>query len=167
MNGVSCDYRYVCAKLVVLRILFGCERFEESREGAASVTEGELGGDVEFGHGILVGWQVEERVVAKAVGASRLGEDFAFDGSVANGEDVGASRGGEDAVIAAAALGERNVGEEREEIEIVAFVDRVMLRRVEVVVVGETGGADAGGSVESVDFEAGVVGQYELVGEML
>ena len=131
------------------------------------MAEGELSGDVELGHGFVLGGEVEEGVVAEAVCATGGGKDFAFDGSVANGEDVGASRGGEDAVIAAAALGERNVGEEREEIEIVAFVDRVMLRRVEVVVVGEAGGADAGGTMESVDFETGVVGDYDLTGEVL
>ena len=35
---------------------------------------------------------------------------------------------------------------------------------VEVVVVGEAGGADAGGSVEGVDFEAGVVGDDDFAG---
>ena len=35
---------------------------------------------------------------------------------------------------------------------------------VEVLVVGEAGGADAGGSVEGVYFEAGVVGDNDLAG---
>ena len=42
-----------------------------------------------------------------------------------------------------------------------------MLRRlqwVEVVVFGEAGGADAGCSVEGVDFEAGVVGDDDFAG---
>ena len=34
----------------------------------------------------------------------------------------------------------------------------------EVLVVGVAGGADAGGSVEGVDFEAGVVGDDDLAG---
>src|SRR5580704_4865483 len=35
---------------------------------------------------------------------------------------------------------------------------------MEVVVVGEAGGADPGGSVEGVDFEAGVVGEDDFTG---
>ncbi len=52
-----------------------------------------------------------------------------------------------------------------EEVEVVALVCGVQRSGpVEVVVVGVTGGADAGGSVEGVDFEAGVVGDDDLAG---
>ena len=50
-----------------------------------------------------------------------VGEDLAFDGAVADGEDVAVAGGGEDAVVAGAALGEGDAGEEGEEVEVVAL----------------------------------------------
>jgi hypothetical protein len=72
--------------------------------------------------------------------------------------------GGEDAVVAGAALGEWDVGEVGDEEEVVALVCRCVRWIGEVVVVGVAGGADAGGAVEGVDFEAGVVGDDDFVG---
>ena len=86
------------------------------------MAEGELGGDVELGHGLVLGREVKEGVVAEAVCAAGCGEDLAFDGSVADGEDLAVARGGEDAVIAGAAFGEGDVGEIGYEVEVVAFV---------------------------------------------
>ena len=126
------------------------------------MAEGELGGDVELGHGFVLGGEVEERVVAEAFGAAGGGEDFAFDGSVADGEDLTVARGGENAVVAGAALGERDVGEVGDEVEVVALVCGCVRWIGEVMIVGVAGGADAGGSVEGVDFEAGVVCDDEL-----
>src|SRR5260370_1789785 len=150
------------------------EGVEECGEGSTSVAEGELGLDVELGHGLVLFGEVEERVVAEALGAAWRGENFAFDGAVADGEDFAVASGGEDAVVAGGALGEGNAGEEGEEVEVVAVVcgqRRGVLVGwlggfgwVEVVVVGEAGGADAGGSVEGVDFEAGVVGDDDRAG---
>ena len=55
-----------------------------------------------------------------------------------------------------------------EEVEVVALSSRCERSRcsasVEVVVVGVAGGADAGCSVEGVDFEAGVVGDDDFAG---
>ena len=51
------------------------------------MAEGEFGGDVELGHGFVLGGEVEEGVVAEAFGAAWGGEDLAFDGSVTDGED--------------------------------------------------------------------------------
>ena len=76
------------------------EGFEEGGEGSAAVAEGEFGLDVEFGHGLVLFGEIEERVVAEAAGAARGGEDFAFDGAVADGEDLSVAGGGEDAVVA-------------------------------------------------------------------
>jgi hypothetical protein len=98
------------------------EGAEESGEGSAAVAEGEFGFDVEFGHGLVFVGEIEERVVAEAVGAAGLGEDIAFDGTVADGEDAAVAGGGEDAVVAGAALGEGNGGEEGEEVEVIALV---------------------------------------------
>ena len=88
------------------------------------MAEGELGLDVELGHGLVLFGEIEERVVAEALGAAWGGEDLAFDGSVADGEDLAVAGGGEDAVVAGAALGEGDAGEEGDEIEVVAVVYR-------------------------------------------
>ena len=78
---------------------------EKGGEGSAAVAEGELGVDVELGHGFVLFGEIEERVVAEASGAAWRGEDLAFDGAVADGEDLAVAGGGEDAVVAGAALG--------------------------------------------------------------
>ena len=49
--------------------------------------------------------EIEEWIVAEAVAAAGLGEDFAFDGAVADGEDLAVTGGGEDAVVAGVAFG--------------------------------------------------------------
>ena len=67
--------------------------------------------DVELGHGLVLFGEIEERVVAEAVGAAWCGQDLAFDGAVADGEDVAVAGGGEDAVVAGGALGEGDSGE--------------------------------------------------------
>ncbi len=98
----------------------------------------------------------------------RFSEDLAFDRSMADGKYVAVVGGGEDAMVARRALGEGDSGEERYEVEVVALVGGEWMcgifRRVEVIVQSEAGGADAGRSVEGVYFEAGVVGDYDLVG---
>ena len=100
------------------------EGLEECGEGSAAMAEGEFGFDVELGHGLVFVGEIEERVVAEAVGAAWGGEDIAFDGAMTDGEDVAVAGGGEDAVVAGAALCERNSDEEGEEIEVVALVYR-------------------------------------------
>src|SRR5271156_2650437 len=62
----------------------GVQLGDESGEGSAAMAEGELGSDVELGHGLVLGGEVEEGVVAEAFGAAGGREDFAFDGSVAD-----------------------------------------------------------------------------------
>ena len=61
------------------------EGLEKCGEGSATVAEGELGRDVEFGHGLVLLGKIEEGVVAEAVGASGSGENFTFDGAVSDG----------------------------------------------------------------------------------
>src|SRR5437868_2771752 len=86
------------------------------------MAEGEFGVDVEFGHGLVLFGEVEERVVAEALGAAWGGEDLAFYCAVADGEDVAVAGGGEDAVVTGRSFGEGDAGEEGEEVEIVAVV---------------------------------------------
>src|SRR6266704_1528034 len=76
------------------------ECIEECVEGASAVAEGELGGGVELGHGLVVLRKIEEGVVAEAVGSARGSEDFAFYGAVAGAKDLAVAGRGEDAVVA-------------------------------------------------------------------
>lgn len=131
------------------------------------MAEGELGFDIEFGHSFAAFGEIEERVVAEAFGAAWGGKNIAFDGTVADGEDFAVASGGEDAVVTGAALGEGNPREEGEEIKIIALVGGEGtggFSRMKVVVVGVAGRADSGCAVESVDFEAGVVGDDDGAG---
>lgn len=140
---------------------------EECGEGSATVAEGEFGLDVELGHGLVLMGEIEEWVVAEAVGTARCGEDFSFDGAVACGEDFSVACGGENAVVACGWIQVWDLADGFEEAEVVALVCGCSRGTGEVVVVGVTGGADAGGSVEDVDLEAGVVGDDDFVEDVV
>ena len=58
----------LCEKSSPMSVL-SCQLYEEGGEGSAAVAEGEFGGDVEFGHGLVLFREIEERVVAEALGA--------------------------------------------------------------------------------------------------
>jgi hypothetical protein len=128
------------------------------------MAEGEFGGGVEFGHGFVERRKVKERIVAEALVATWGGEDFAFYGAVGGGENFAVSGCGENATIAGGVRA-CDAGEGLLEAEVVALVRCAGER--EVAVVGVAGGADAGGSVESIDLEAGVVGEDDLSGRVL
>src|SRR5580692_1493812 len=55
---------------------------EKCGEGAAAMAEGELGLEVDLGHGAVELWQVEKRIIAKAAGAARGVQDHTFDGAI-------------------------------------------------------------------------------------
>ena len=130
------------------------------------MAEGELDGEVELGHGAVECWEIEEGVEAETGGAARGGEDFSVYGAVGFGEDFCVAGCDEDAAVTGGA-GIRGLGEGVEEAEVVAdvWIERSGVRRaLEVHVFCVAGGADTGGKVEGVDFEAGVVGQDDLAG---
>jgi hypothetical protein len=146
---------------------YGEERIEECVEGASAMAERELGGGVELGHGLVVLRKIEEGIVAEAVGSARGGEDMAFYGAVAGAEDLAVAGGGEDAVVAGLTVSLWCVVECFEEAEIVSLVQSCGEWAGEVLVFGVTGGADSGCALQCVDFEAGVVGYYDVTGGML
>jgi hypothetical protein len=129
------------------------------------MAETEFGLDVEFGHGVVLVGQIEERVVAEAFGAARCGEDFSLDSAVAYAENLSVACGSEDAVVAGCWILDGDFAEGLEKAEVVALVWCAV--GWEVLVVGVSGGADAGGSVESVYFEAGVVGDDDVAGRVV
>jgi hypothetical protein len=143
----------------------GLEGVEERGEGSAAMAEGEFGFDVEFGHGLVLIGQVEEGIVAETAGATRGGEDFAFDGAMADAEDLSVADCCEDAVIAGCWISVGDFAEGFEEAEVVALVG--CSNAEEVFVFGVAGGADAGCSIEGVDFEAGVVGDDDFAGSVM
>ena len=129
------------------------------------MAEGMLGFEIDFGHGVLEFGQIEERVVAEAARAARRFEDESFDRAVCCIEGLAIAGGDEDAVVAGGALGCWNAGEALEQDHVVPDVGVVVgIWRVdEAGIGGETGGANAGRSVEGVDFEAGVIGEDEVI----
>src|SRR5260370_42529871 len=103
---------------------YGEERSEECVEGASAMDEGELGGGVELGHGLVVLRKIEEGIVAEAVGSARGGEDMAFYGAVAGAEDLAVAGGGEDAGVASVKMSFWGGVEGFEEAEVVSLVQR-------------------------------------------
>lgn len=63
-------------------ILSDVQLGQERREGAAPMTQGELGLQVNLGHGALKLGQIEERVVTESAGAARSIKDDALDGAI-------------------------------------------------------------------------------------
>ena len=130
------------------------------------MAESELGLDVEFGHGLFLMGEIEEGIVAEAVHASWCGEDLAFDGAVADGEDLSVMGSSEDAVVSRSWIGVGDFAKGFEETEVVALICCRRGGALEILVISVTGGADAGRSVERVDFKAGVVGDDDFAGGM-
>jgi hypothetical protein len=148
----------------------GEKKAEECGEGAATVAEGELGSNVELCHGLVLVGEKEERIIAEAVGASWRGYDLSFDGAVADAENVSVAGCGEDAVVTGFRILDGDFAKGVEEVEVVALVcgcfagEREVLIYLGQVIFGVASGANAGGSVEGVYFEAGVVGYDDLAG---
>jgi hypothetical protein len=130
---------------------------EEGAEGVASVGELPLLLAGEFGEGAVEGGDEEEGVVAEAVFPPGGMKELAFDGAFGAEEDLAVAGEGEVADEAGGAGG--LVLQAVEEEGVVALIGGQGGVGVEVVVVGEAGGADAGLVVEGGDFEAGVVGK--------
>jgi hypothetical protein len=127
----------------------------------------EFGFGIEFGHGLVVAGEEEEGVIAEASGASGSGEDFTFDGAVGDAEDFAIASCGEDAMVAGFGVLDVEFSEGLLEAEVVTLVSCGGWGDSEVFVFGVAGGADAGCSVEDVDFEAGVVGEDDFSGREL
>ncbi len=68
--------------LVFVRGGLNMELGQERGECAAAMADGELGLEIDFGHGAIELRQVEEGIVAEAAGAARGVEDHAFDCAV-------------------------------------------------------------------------------------
>jgi hypothetical protein len=121
---------------------------------------GEAGGGVEFSHGEVEGGNEEERVVAKAEGTARGGEDKALEGAFGGEEDLCVACEGQSAAVAGVAAGVGDAVERAEEGGIIALVYiSISGRRLcgcgrggEGLVFCVAGGADAGGIVEGEDF---------------
>ena len=139
---------------------------QECGEGASAMAEGELGFEVDFGHGAVECGQVEERVVAKAAGAAGRVEDEAFDRALGGVKRQAVPGGYQNAAVARGAGGGRDAGEALQQDHVVPHIGVVVgVGRVDQAGVGgEAGGADAGRAVEGIDFEAGVVCQHQHAG---
>src|SRR5271157_6382248 len=131
------------------------------------MAEGELGFEVEFGHGAVQGGQVEEWIVAEAACASWSFEDKTLDRALGGMESHAVAGGDQHAAVAGGAAGWRDPGKALQEDHVVPHVGVVVgVGRVDQAGVGgEASGADAWGALEGVYFEAGVVGQDQVSGD--
>ena len=134
---------------------------EKRGEGSTSVTEGELGLEINFRHGAIEPGQIEEGIVTKAAGASGGVEDHAFDGAIGRVSGLAVARGDENAMISGGTFCRWNSVEPLEKEDVIPDIGVVVgIGRVdESGVSGETGGADSGRAREGIDFEARVVGE--------
>ena len=131
------------------------EGFFGEGEGAGAVGKGVFDFGGELGEGLVVAGGDEEGVVAEAVGAAGGVGEGAFAGAE-NGAGLAVGRGeGEDATEAGGAVGDALHGGD-ELLEVVG---------VGGAFAGVARGTDAGGAVEVVDFEAGVVGERPEPGD--
>src|ERR1700722_289009 len=108
------------------------------------MAEGELGLEIDFGHGAVKVWQIEERVIAETAGAARGAEDHAIDGAIGHVCWLAVTGSDQYAVIASSALLGWDGVEALEEDDIVPDVGVVVgVGRVDQAGVGgEASGAD-------------------------
>jgi len=102
----------------------------------------------------------EEWVVAEAACAARSGENFPVHAAVAGAENFAVARNGEDTAIARGALGDP--AKAGQQVDVIALIDRearIGATGLEARVGGVARGADTGLAAESIDFEAGIVGE--------
>jgi hypothetical protein len=142
---------------------------KECGEGATAMTEGELGLEVDLGHGAVELGEIEKRIVSETAGAAGSVEDHAFDAAVGLVCGVAVARGDKYATVACGAPRGRYSFETLQQDDVVPDVGVVVgIGGVDHAgVCGETGRAHAGSAGEGVNFETGVVGENELAGEEL
>lgn len=119
-----------------------------------------------FGHGETAAAKDEEGIVTEAVGAAGCVDDVAFDASLGAPEHLAVAGEGKSADEAAATSDPafaRNfeIAEQGKEAGVVACILAQTGVGLEVEAVREAGGKDTGAATESVDLEAGVVGEDE------
>jgi len=103
----------------------------------------------------------KQRIVAEAIVAAGRIQDDAFGGAAEGGEGLAIAGGGDDADESRGALFGRHTGQFAQHARIVRFVVGVGFGGVRFVS-GVARGMDAGRALQSVDFEAGIVGDDEL-----
>ena len=129
------------------------------------MTEVELSGEINFGHGALEFGEEEEWVISEAAGAAGGGEKNALHGTVRGMFNAAVAGGDEYAVIPADALFGRQIAEALQQDHVVPDIG---------VVGGGIGGVDdscissesrrtdARSAAESVDFKTGIVCENEF-----
>jgi hypothetical protein len=139
---------------------------KESGKGAAAVTKGVLGFEVDFGHGVVQFGQVEEGVVAEAASSAGGFKDESVDVALGGGDWLAITCRDQDAAVTRSALGCGDTVEALKQHHIVPDVGVVIgVGGIgEACIGGKAGGADSGCTVERVDFKAGIVGQDQLTG---
>jgi len=129
------------------------------------MTERELDGEVEFGHGAVERREEKEGIVSEPPGATGGFEDNAVDGAFSDLDGLSVAGRDKDAAITRRALSGRDSGEALQKHHVVpdvSIITRSVWRVDNSGIGGKAGGADSRGAAKSVDLKAGVVGDDDF-----
>lgn len=105
------------------------------------MAEGQLRFEIDLGHGALKFWKVKQWIVSEAAGASRRGQNDAFDRTVACVLDSAVSSCNEHAVVSSVALVWRQISESLEQYHVVPDVGVVIcVGRIDEACIGSKTG---------------------------
>jgi len=133
------------------------------------MAEGQLCVEIDFRHGALEFGKKKERVIAETARAARRVQNDTFHGSITGVLDAAVAGSNQDAVVAGLSLLQRLISETLKKDHVVPYICIVIgVRRVnEACIRGEASRTNSRRTLESIDFEAGVVGQNQLTGRKL
>ncbi len=111
-------------------------------------------------HGALQLVQPKQRIVAETAGAQGNLQNLSFDHAFASSQYNASARGCQHASIARSTLS--SAPHAIQEIEVVALIRRVRVRRIVPGILSKSGGANAGRTAQSIHLESGVIGEDDL-----
>src|ERR1022692_3236007 len=146
--------------MLLVALVLPCEERPERRASVA-VERFLLG--AQFGEGLADLGEVEQRVIAETVRASRRAQENAFGFALKAGQCMAVAGHGDNADEPASAVFVRNVVQFAQEARVIGFVIGVWGMLWCVALVGSIAcGADPWSAAKRIDFQARVVGDYQL-----
>src|ERR1039458_3220326 len=150
------------ARVRVLFMAFVFPREERPKRRASVAVEGFLVGG-QFGEGLGDLGEVEQRVIAEAVRASRRAQENPFGFALKGGQGVAVAGHGDNTDEPASAVFVRNVVQFAQEARVIGFVIGVWRMLWRVALVGRIAcGANPWSAAKRIDFQTRVVGAYQL-----
>src|ERR1039458_327018 len=136
---------------------------EERPERRASVAVERFLLGAQFGEGLADLGKVEKRVIAETVSASRRAQENAFGFAFKGCQSVAVAGRGDSADEPAGAVFVGNLVQLAQQARVVGFVGRGQRQLRRVGLVGSIArGANPWSAAQRVDFEAGVISDYQL-----